>query len=565
MFLLSLFVIIASQAQQQQYYTGNGGKGISLTIYVPQSTGLAKDQSYIPALVQGEFVSNFSNYSAISILDWERLDDIYVKLVSEAYDDKAAAKQDVVLGRLAPTSHFLTGNITKTAKGYNIKMNITATTDKMVAAAYTGTFTFAELDNLTGIRRASLELLQKVGVELTDKARQELAGAAEANQISAQTALAKGVTAQRQGTEVEALSYYYQAASFNPALKEAVNRSSVMAANISTGNIGADARNDIAWRKRWVARLKETEETFYKIIDAADPPYTLYYSTTIQKSNIDYQEETLDLSIDIILSANMAWFDALYLSLGAAKAVLTGLDATNRRSEWGLDGWPQDGMSNTNPFTSKEYNFTVVFELVNERGRTIGRKTIGLTPSFYVTINDILFENTKKTVKFNGVKADDISDNLTIRIASVNEAPPQNARFAIISKVFAEKVVEEQMSMLSIAKEKALSNDFLNKGGALKGGRDITSIMRVVEQNMAALRYAYNKRLREKPGLTGQITVKFAIDEFGKVIFTQVVGSTMNDSELESTVVSRLKSWNFEKIDKPGDVTEVTYPFVFSS
>ncbi|WP_461252274.1 hypothetical protein, partial [Treponema sp. R8-4-B8] len=89
-------------AQQQQNFTGDGGKEISLTIYVPQSTGLAKDQSYIPALVQGEFVSNFSNYSAISILDWERLDDIYVKLVVEAYDNKSAAKQDVVLGRLAP-------------------------------------------------------------------------------------------------------------------------------------------------------------------------------------------------------------------------------------------------------------------------------------------------------------------------------------------------------------------------------------------------------------------------------------------------------------------------------
>jgi TonB family protein len=110
---------------------------------------------------------------------------------------------------------------------------------------------------------------------------------------------------------------------------------------------------------------------------------------------------------------------------------------------------------------------------------------------------------------------------------------------------------------------KVSSPDFL-KGGALTGGRSRASIQRVVMQNMAALRYAYNKRLREKPGLTGKITVKFAIDEFGKVIFAQVVESTMADSELETTVVSRVKSWNFEKIDKPGDVTEVTYPFVFS-
>ncbi|MBD3316466.1 MAG: AgmX/PglI C-terminal domain-containing protein [Chitinivibrionales bacterium] len=102
------------------------------------------------------------------------------------------------------------------------------------------------------------------------------------------------------------------------------------------------------------------------------------------------------------------------------------------------------------------------------------------------------------------------------------------------------------------------------KGGALTGGRSRASIMRVVMQNLAALRYAYNRRLREKPGLSGKITIKFAIDEFGKVIFCEVVGTTINDPTLEKTVVSKIKRWVFEKIDKPGDVTEVVYPFVFS-
>ncbi len=102
------------------------------------------------------------------------------------------------------------------------------------------------------------------------------------------------------------------------------------------------------------------------------------------------------------------------------------------------------------------------------------------------------------------------------------------------------------------------------KGGAMTGGRSRASIMRVVMQNIAALRYAYNKRLREKPGLKGKITVKFAIDEFGKVIFVSVVNSTMGDTQLEGIVKSKIKRWVFEKIDKPGDVTEVVYPFVFS-
>jgi len=106
--------------------------------------------------------------------------------------------------------------------------------------------------------------------------------------------------------------------------------------------------------------------------------------------------------------------------------------------------------------------------------------------------------------------------------------------------------------------------DFI-KGGSLTGGRSRASIQRVVMQNMAALRYAYNKRLRDKPGLTGKITVKWAIDEFGKVLFAQVVESTINDPELEIVVKEKIMRWVFEKIDKPGDVTECVYPFVFSN
>jgi len=93
--------------------------------------------------------------------------------------------------------------------------------------------------------------------------------------------------------------------------------------------------------------------------------------------------------------------------------------------------------------------------------------------------------------------------------------------------------------------------------------RSKASIMRVVNDNQAVLRYAYNMRLREKPGLRGNIKVEFAIDQFGKVISCKVIDSSMNDPVFEQTIVSKIKRWVFHKIDKPGDVTKVVYPFVF--
>ena len=103
-------------------------------------------------------------------------------------------------------------------------------------------------------------------------------------------------------------------------------------------------------------------------------------------------------------------------------------------------------------------------------------------------------------------------------------------------------------------------------GGRIQGdGRSKSDVMRVVMQNLAALRYAYNRYLRETPGIKGKITIRFAIDEFGNVIYCEVVESSMGDKDLEATVTGKIMRWKFDRIDKPGDITEVVYPFVFST
>jgi hypothetical protein len=95
-------------------------------------------------------------------------------------------------------------------------------------------------------------------------------------------------------------------------------------------------------------------------------------------------------------------------------------------------------------------------------------------------------------------------------------------------------------------------------------GRSKASIMHTVMENLGTIRYAYNKWLRQHPNAAGKITVKFAIDEFGNVIFCDVLNATLQGSELSVQVIDIVKTWNFGKIDKPGDITEAVYPLVFS-
>ena len=109
----------------------------------------------------------------------------------------------------------------------------------------------------------------------------------------------------------------------------------------------------------------------------------------------------------------------------------------------------------------------------------------------------------------------------------------------------------------------------------LTGNRSKLSVGRVINKDIATLRYVYNRRLRDKPYLSGTITVTFAIDESGKVISAQVVESTANDTTLENGILRTIQEshspnpmdgsmrWYFGEIDKPGDTTVVTYPFTF--
>jgi hypothetical protein len=389
-------------------------------------------------LVQGEFVSNFSGYSAISVLDRVNLDAQYIELGSAYYSD-----DEWDLGHLPPTDYYMFGSITGTAAGCVLQIQITKTADKMTAASYSGMCTFAELDNLTGIRRASLELLEKMGVAVTARTKTELTGAAAVNHVNGQTALAQGITAQRNGTVVEALSYYYEAAKFDPDLAEAASRSSALSADITGGNIGQNVRNDIERRKAWLKIIEEANSYF-----ADHPPFEIVYHPVLTQGKIDYSKETVDMSF----WAELRPADGFRI----AQNILDGLKNTEKIEEWGFEGWPVNTEAfNSTPASGNPghyYNrsngysgnggwgvkrIIVVFALINEQGGEVAAVEIplGIEVGFYSPPGRATFQHYggkrdytrvyasspgRQNIVFSGVNANDITGNLTIRVDSVD-------------------------------------------------------------------------------------------------------------------------------------------------
>ena len=247
-----------------EYWTGNGGMGLSIGVLVPEGRGLASGEEHLPTMVQGVLVGDFTKFSAMKVVDRQNLEKVIAEGESGYYADESNFVQ---LGTVANVQYILNGALQKTGTGFSLQLKITDAASGASKAAYTGACTAAELENFSGAKKASADLLSQLGVSLTDAGKAAL-GSVDAASVRAETSLSKGIVAQRSGTVVEALSYYYEAAKFDPSLAEAASRSSVLSADITSGNIGQNVRNDIQARAAWVKTLEEAA-AFFK----THPPY----------------------------------------------------------------------------------------------------------------------------------------------------------------------------------------------------------------------------------------------------------------------------------------------------
>jgi len=420
-----------------QFWTGDGGKGKSITILPPRAVGLAKDQAYLPDFVANELVSNFRSFTAMTLFDRVNNQKQYDELLSGFYADNDKAGLD--LGHLASTDYMLVGDITKTSTGYALQLTVNSNSDKTTVATFSGTVSIADLDNLTGVRQASLDLIPKMGIQITAQTRTELTKAATTGQASAQTAMAQGIVAQRGGTVVEALSRFIQANDYDPSLAEAASRLNILTANVTSGNIGADVRNDIQWRDQWVSRLKECEEFYANYVKEA-PPYYLVYSTNIKQGTVDYQKRTVALTLEsIALYPDINWFSTLNQVVVTVK---NGLTATKRAGVWGLNDWPRKSVSEVNPFVPfvARSPLYIEVEILNSDGRSINAKET--VPLVYGWQNLLEYSSdqirgegiyyakpygSQREIVFPSANPELITDNLSIRISTIDGIPSATA------------------------------------------------------------------------------------------------------------------------------------------
>jgi hypothetical protein len=275
------------------------------------------------------------------------------------------------------------------------------------------------LENLSAVKEASADLLAQLGVQLTDTGKQELSAVVNTASVNAETALSRAIVAQRNGTVVEALSYYYQAASYDPSQSEAAVRLSTLSTEVKSGNIGQNVRNEIQWRNEWKKVLDEANAYF-----KAHPPFEVVYEPSLTQGKIDYEKETVTLSFML----------ALYPTDGfkVISTILDGLNATGKKEEWKFKEWPMDYI-----FNSTNSRFTIAASLVNETEKILATGSISLS----CFARGTSAESIKVWFTFSGVNANDISDMLTVKITSVNNISAEEAGKQGYIKISADSVL----------------------------------------------------------------------------------------------------------------------------
>jgi pSer/pThr/pTyr-binding forkhead associated (FHA) protein len=96
------------------------------------------------------------------------------------------------------------------------------------------------------------------------------------------------------------------------------------------------------------------------------------------------------------------------------------------------------------------------------------------------------------------------------------------------------------------------------------GSIDKEAIRRVVQANLRQIRSCYERGLNKEPGLYGKIVIQWTIGAGGNVLEAGIKSSSMQNSEVESCAVARLKSWKFPE-PPANEVAVVSYPFVFQA
>jgi hypothetical protein len=389
--VIVLFVFGLVQIPAQTNSLPNNGKGVRFGVLLPVGTDLPENEKWILSYSQAILTNNFSQYTAMTIIDKQNIDKIIdeqIKSLSGNYSDETAAR----IGHLLDSEYDLYGTIKKIpGNQYTVNFSVSNKETGQRIASFLENTSLLQIHRTTILNKACANIIEQMGIILSTTNRQTLLADQSENIITAQSSLARGITAERSGANIEALSYYMQAATLNSSSAEINTRLNSTSQKIFTGDLKSSLQNEVQQKRAWLQVLNDCAKAYDNII-----PFQLEIGR-LRVGNMDIVKETQEFTIDLNIQpvpASMKLLENVleeYLKIGYEKMLAYGFIDQNLR------GWPNfDSSSNASlpsfhknfspwPWTGrnfeageKEMEFNIVVALVNENGKEF-RQKINLT------------------------------------------------------------------------------------------------------------------------------------------------------------------------------------------
>jgi len=397
-------------------YTGAGGRDIYLAILAPYVQGDVPD--WLPLYIQGMLNNNINRFSAITLRDHHHLNTVMAEQELAA-SGRFSDENYIRIGHIANAQYLLVGTVLRVPGNlFSLELVIIDSSTAIRRANFMQTGTLAEFEGRGQIlNEATAELFRQINIELTEAGIQTLL-AGNVSAVQAEAGLARGIIAQDDGANVEAMLNFAQAATFDPAQLEALARLNTLSATISGGTISQRILMDFQLRDQWLEAFREMASFFDN-----HPPFQIIFDPSlIQVGEPNFARRTVDLGMRIALDPSEAGFAAL-------NALVEGLEETGRREAWGFSGWPLADIAPRDRRAvvfggRRSFSYRVDVALINENNQTISNGRITLeTEAIRFSVGDTRVRSPNSVegvVNFRNVRADNLTPTLTIEIIAVN-------------------------------------------------------------------------------------------------------------------------------------------------
>jgi len=311
----------------------------AIAVPAPKTVNIGDGNEWIPLFVQGVITSNLQQYSGLTVIDRQNADMVRAeqKLGESAIFSDADALE---LGNLTHAKLIVTGSIMQKGASYALNFSITdAETGETKASASVPNCLQSALENGEAANQISYDLMKGFGVKLSSEAVSALTKSASVMTatVSAQANVAKGIVAEKNGANIEALTYYVQAKKNDRNLSEVSSRMQNMTSIVASGNFGANAKNMMKLRNDWDKLLRQAAE----LIASNPPEFELRYFSDIQAEEMtakDYERGTMSFTV----SSPYLWQSDDGENEKLATELLNSLHKIPESKNWGdkINGFP---------------------------------------------------------------------------------------------------------------------------------------------------------------------------------------------------------------------------------